>query len=801
MLTAPGTVWALPLRVHVLMLLCRRASAQQHGSSGCRCLNSTAWRPNFATQGNASLVVNLTQQGGGTTSSYDYPFGYGLGSCKRWDVAMEPYCSFANGTALPAAPSWCQERWCWVDPVSCDQADVAASAYFPNSGAYFSYSTCGASNTFGAWFLSHSCSTTAATSHYPCSHLKTTPMWVGSGAWSDQLGTAHTCGASPRPCQTATLLQAAATCQAAGGRLCTQAEVLNNEVGGTGCGFDAAEIWTSSRGKCDKGEFMTVAGIANNAVPVPLGKGMPACAAISELKAVRCCGDEQVNTPRCPASVATCSELQWPIQTPAGSDAFCAGNHSMYTCAGSASKCFERMARPCTQEEVTAAAASLPSVPNSTKVQLMVGHAPSDQCMCCADLGVMPEPCTRPHKIFTTNTSAEYSFEISTDQARRCYWVFDGDGCGDGGVQLRFTEAKLTNSIPGDGWRVFVAQSPVNLVQVQNLQFPRNSILAEIRDDAARRFRRDTGGVMKVPHGQNFSSRQPHSEYLVNAHTPAVIVELKAMAKGAALSGTFARFSVQYRCAAVTGGCLDSAAANYQSNASYDDGSCAYPPPVSSCGNNGCNAEYTCTSNPQRESDECACVITDRASTSFYNASAHQFNATSADQYNATLAPYLGSSCATVSNSTTFIDAVNSGTGGIYWLRFTGATRESSTDLVVDHETIVIEGMGADDLAQSALPEWNGGKIFAVNSALLFIRKVSIRNRVSLGNAAVAQILTGSMLSMADVLIENSFAGSDPLVAQPMQAFRSHRECLACSKFSQHLVSHSVDKPKHTLRL
>jgi hypothetical protein len=70
-----------------------------------------------------------------------------------------------------------------------------------------------------------------------------------------------------------------------------------------------------------------------------------------------------------------------------------------------------------------------------------------------------------------------------------------------------------------------------------------------------------------------------------------------------------------------------------------------------------------------------------------------------------------------------------------------------------------------------------------------------------LGNAAVAQILTGSMLSMADVLIENSFAGSDPLVAQPMQAFRSHRECLACSKFSQHLVSHSVDKPKHTLRL
>ena len=48
-------------------------------------------------------------------------------------------------------------------------------------------------------------------------------------------------------------------------------------------------------------------------------------------------------------------------------------------------------------------------------------------------------------------------------------------------VQLRITEAHLVNPIPGDGWRVFTASSPVDLDAVQNLRFARNSLLAEVR--------------------------------------------------------------------------------------------------------------------------------------------------------------------------------------------------------------------------------------------------------------------------------------------------------------------------------
>ena len=112
--------------------------------------------------------------------------------------------------------------------------------------------------------------------------------------------------------------------------------------------------------------------------------------------------------------------------------------------------------------------------------------------------------------------------------ARRCYWVFDTlEGC-TGGVQLRFSEARLSDSITGDGWRVFTASSPVDLESVQNLRFPRDSILAEIRNDEARTFRRTASNSMLVPHGQNFTNRASESDYVVTSQSSALILELKA---------------------------------------------------------------------------------------------------------------------------------------------------------------------------------------------------------------------------------------------------------------------------------
>jgi hypothetical protein len=209
-----------------------------HGKPGCRCLNSTSWRAAFATAGNTSLQVNVA----GVLISY--PFSHGLSNCSTWDEGLPPSCADPI-----TAPSWCREAWCWVDASSCSEADVKPSKYFHNVGAAFSYSTCSSSDTFSSWYDSQSCN--QITSDFNCSHLKATRMWTGAGGWSDQLGATHTCGSSPRPCQSAsTFLEAVQVCNVAGGRLCSEAELLNDEVAATGCGFDSAQIWTSTRGKC-----------------------------------------------------------------------------------------------------------------------------------------------------------------------------------------------------------------------------------------------------------------------------------------------------------------------------------------------------------------------------------------------------------------------------------------------------------------------------------------------------------------------------------------------------------------------
>ena len=52
-------------------------------------------------------------------------------------------------------------------------------------------------------------------------------------------------------CQTHTYADAASRCAAAGGRLCTQAEIIAGDVQGTGCHYDFMYVWTSD--KCGGG--------------------------------------------------------------------------------------------------------------------------------------------------------------------------------------------------------------------------------------------------------------------------------------------------------------------------------------------------------------------------------------------------------------------------------------------------------------------------------------------------------------------------------------------------------------------
>ena len=80
-----------------------------------------------------------------------YPVDYGEG-CNQHDTTLAPYCADSSGNALPDAPDWCEQQWCWIDKDDCDLPITFESSYFPNVNLYYSYQTCGTSNSFSSWF-------------------------------------------------------------------------------------------------------------------------------------------------------------------------------------------------------------------------------------------------------------------------------------------------------------------------------------------------------------------------------------------------------------------------------------------------------------------------------------------------------------------------------------------------------------------------------------------------------------------------------------------------------------------------
>ena len=109
---------------------------------GCQCLTSAA---DYGVSGD--FIFNYGGQ------PHNYGATYGLTSCETHDLGRDPFCSDAAKANLPGGllPGWCKDPWCYVDPILCDTPLPATqSAYFPN--LFYSYSTCGASNTFSDWF-------------------------------------------------------------------------------------------------------------------------------------------------------------------------------------------------------------------------------------------------------------------------------------------------------------------------------------------------------------------------------------------------------------------------------------------------------------------------------------------------------------------------------------------------------------------------------------------------------------------------------------------------------------------------
>jgi hypothetical protein len=83
-----------------------------------------------------------------------YPLEVGA-SCAAWEKSLHPKCS------EPAAPEWCKQTWCYIDPCQCEldvvPKQTTLGLKFQGETAYWSYATCGGYDFFTADHSENSC--------------------------------------------------------------------------------------------------------------------------------------------------------------------------------------------------------------------------------------------------------------------------------------------------------------------------------------------------------------------------------------------------------------------------------------------------------------------------------------------------------------------------------------------------------------------------------------------------------------------------------------------------------------------
>lgn len=111
---------------------------EKWGKEDCRCVGIVG------QEGTTSMMI------GDDPKKYeDYPADTGS-TCDSWDKDNHPDCEGDD------APDWCESRWCYVDPCSCDlgkDSPPKGSFYLPDSTfqgkpLFYSYATCGEKDSF-----------------------------------------------------------------------------------------------------------------------------------------------------------------------------------------------------------------------------------------------------------------------------------------------------------------------------------------------------------------------------------------------------------------------------------------------------------------------------------------------------------------------------------------------------------------------------------------------------------------------------------------------------------------------------
>jgi len=108
-----------------------------HGMEDCRCIGHAG------KDGIAKLHINDTHE-------VNYPADVG-GNCAAWEAAAHPACKQEE------KPSWCLQKWCWVDPCTCKTKtppkatmDANSALQFQGMIAHWSYETCGSVDTWSS---------------------------------------------------------------------------------------------------------------------------------------------------------------------------------------------------------------------------------------------------------------------------------------------------------------------------------------------------------------------------------------------------------------------------------------------------------------------------------------------------------------------------------------------------------------------------------------------------------------------------------------------------------------------------
>mmetsp|Transcript_304 Transcript_304/g.642 ORF Transcript_304/g.642 Transcript_304/m.642 type:complete len:332 (+) Transcript_304:49-1044(+) len=113
----------------------KKVEEKKWGKEKCRCVGYDG------TPGTVNVTIDKKE--------LKYPADTGA-TCESWDAKRHPDCVGDK----PA--DWCKQEWCYVDPCECElDVPPKTSSYLPSGmvngkPVYFSYATCGTSDSFSA---------------------------------------------------------------------------------------------------------------------------------------------------------------------------------------------------------------------------------------------------------------------------------------------------------------------------------------------------------------------------------------------------------------------------------------------------------------------------------------------------------------------------------------------------------------------------------------------------------------------------------------------------------------------------